>query len=68
MIKDYCVGHVFHSKGDFVRAVGIQATEVFVGGSVGQGTAVPQQYDVDIVLYSKRLAEVALACILSYKK
>ena len=34
-------------------AVGIQVTEVFVGGSVGQGTAVPRQYDVDIVLYSR---------------
>ena len=47
------MGHVFHFKRDFVRAVGIQATEVFVGGSVGQGTAVPRQYDVDIVLYSR---------------
>ena len=47
------MGHVFHFKGDFVEIVGIQATEVFIGGSVGQGTTVPRKYDVDIVLYSR---------------
>ena len=39
--------------GKFVDEVGIQATEVFKGGSLGQGTAVPHHYDIDLVLYSR---------------
>ena len=39
-------------QGSFKEEVGISAAEVFVGGSVGQGTAVTHHYDLDLVLYS----------------
>ena len=37
----------------FVQRVGIEATEVFKGGSLGHGTTVPGHYDIDLVLYSR---------------
>ena len=33
--------------------VGFKADEMFVGGSVGQGTTVVGHYDLDLVIYSK---------------
>ena len=36
-----------------MESVGIEVTEVFKGGSIGQGTTVPAQYDIDLVLYSR---------------
>lgn len=39
-------------KAEFEHAVGIDVSEVFKGGSMGQGTTVPYNYDIDLVLYS----------------
>ena len=36
----------------FQQSVGIKASEIFVGGSLGQGTIVHEHYDIDLVLYS----------------
>ena len=38
---------------DFKEEVGIETTEVFKGGSMGQGTRVTGYYDIDLVLYSR---------------
>ena len=37
----------------FTKEVGIQTTETFVGGSIGQGNAVTTTSEVDIVLFSR---------------
>lgn len=42
-------------KSEFKSHVGIEVTEVFKGGSMGQGTTVPGHYDIDLVLYSRSL-------------
>ena len=49
----------------FTQRVGIEATEVFKGGSLGHGTTVPGHYDIDLVLYSrsKQVCEMASATI-----
>ena len=44
-------------KRNFKEAVDFSVTEVFKGGSMGQGTAVPRHYDIDLVLYSKEWRE-----------
>ena len=38
---------------EFKKEVGIAVSEVFIGGSLGHGTQVPQKYDIDLVLYSQ---------------
>ena len=43
----------WHWQESFRKDVGIVADEMFVGGSVGQGTTVPGNYDLDLVIYSK---------------
>ena len=44
----------------FKKEVGIKASEIFVGGSLGQGTINYEHFDIDLVLYStskKNLAD-----------
>ena len=38
---------------EFKEEIGIAVSEVFKGGSLGHGTQVPQNYDIDLVLYSE---------------
>ena len=44
----------------FKKEVGIKASEIFVGGSLGQGTINYEHFDIDLVIYSisKRLFDV----------
>ena len=44
-------------KPKFKEDVGFCPSSVFKGGSMGQGTAVPHHYDIDLVLYSKEWRE-----------
>lgn len=43
-------------KHKFKDEVGVSGL-VFKGGSMGQGTTVPNHYDIDLVLYSKQWRE-----------
>ncbi len=54
-LKNFPEQYVHNMHGDshaLKREVGIKASEIFVGGSLGQGTIVYEHYDIDLVLYS----------------
>jgi hypothetical protein len=49
--------YIPHRPCNFKKEVGLGKTQVFKGGSMGQGTAVPRHYDIDLVLYSETWRE-----------
>ena len=49
----YIVTNPIKIQDEFKTDVGIKVSEVFKGGSLGQGTQVPFNYDIDLVLYSE---------------
>ena len=41
---------------EFKKEVGIIVSEVFKGGSLGQGTQVPLKYDIDLVYCTQNVS------------
>ena len=71
--SDIHADHPLSFQRAFAQRVGIEATEVFKGGSLGHGTHVPGHYDIDLVLYSrsKQVCEMTTAtsvCCCYYEK
>ena len=48
----YIVYNMF-VQGEFKDEVGLTVSEVFKGGSLGQGTQVKHKYDIDLIIYSR---------------